>query len=214
MSVKNILFNKYSDLIDVELPHWLDQEIKDDNSTIKSYVWKTEKLRRIRLSELNIKNKFIAESLVIYPDFQYLNPIFGTEFVACSDKKYFGTIDFHPLKMDKEYENEYILPYLSDQPDRVKNVSKVYDLDKYFSKKLWLKNTDNNFYEEYLTKLDLYLERYNDCIKKCGTGQSHIFQIGYDHHLSYTDPAYGILKSYYDKEFARKYINNFLFDLA
>ena len=39
MSVKNILFNKYSDLIDVELPHWLDQEIKDDNSTIKSYVW-------------------------------------------------------------------------------------------------------------------------------------------------------------------------------
>lgn len=214
MSVKNILFNKYQNLIKVDLPSWLNAEIKDENSVIKSYVWRTEKLRRIRLCELNIKDKFIAESLVIYPDFQYINPIFGTEFVSCSNKKYFGTIDFHPLKMGEEYENSYINPYLNDQPDRVKNVSKIYDLDTYFSKKLWLKSADENFYTEYLDKLSLYLERYDLCIKKCGMEPSHIYQKGYDYHLSYTDPAYGILKSYYDKEFARKYINNFLFDLA
>ena len=29
-----------------------------------------------------------------------------------------------------------------------------------------------------------------------------------------TDPAYGILKTYYDQEFAEKYINTFLFDFA
>ena len=39
-------------------------------------------------------------------------------------------------------------------------------------------------------------------------------QIDYDKHLAGTDPAYGILKTYYDKDFAEKYINEFLFDLA
>jgi len=214
MNVRDILFKVYPNLIEVDLPKWLDKEVKDNNSSIKSYVWRTDKLRRIRLCEFNIKDKFIAKSLVMYPDFQYINPIFGTEYVSCANKKFFGTIDFHPLKMDRDYEDKYIKPYLGDQPNRVKEDSKIYDLNAYFSKKLWLKTDDINFYQEYLNKLELYLSRYNDCIKKCGVESSHTFQKGYDYHLSYTDPAYGILKSYYDKTFARKYINEFLFDLA
>jgi hypothetical protein len=116
--------------------------------------------------------------------------------------------------MDSDYENKYIKKYLGDQPNRTKEDSKIYDLNTYFSKKLWLKTNDHDFYEEYLDKLELYLNRYNDCTKKCEMELSHIYQKGYDYHLSYTDPAYGILKSYYDKSFARKYINEFLFDLA
>jgi hypothetical protein len=214
MNVRDILFKVYPNLIEVDLPKWLDKEVKDNNSIIKSYVWKTDELRRIRLCELNIRDKFIAESLVMYPDFQYINPVFGTEYVSCANKKFFGTIDFHPLKMDSDYENQYIKKYLGDQPNRIKEDSKIYDLNTYFSKKLWLKTNDHDFYEEYLDKLELYLNRYNDCTKKCEMEPSHIYQKGYDYHLSYTDPAYGILKSYYDKSFARKYINEFLFDLA
>lgn len=214
MKVKDILFKHYQNLIPESLPDWLKEEVKDNNSSIKSYVWRSNNLRRIRLCELNIKGKFIAESLVMYPDFDYINPIFGTEYVACADKKHFGTIDFHPMKMDSEYENKYIMKYLYDQPDRTKNKSKIYDLDTYFSKKLWVKTKDTNFYDEYLSQLDIYLERYNQCTKNCEQESAHSFQKGYDYHLSYTDPAYGILKSYYSKEFARKYINEFLFDLA
>jgi hypothetical protein len=214
MNVRDILFKVYPNLIEVDLPEWLDTEVKDNISNIKSYVWKTDNLRRIRLCELNIKDKFVAESLVMYPNFQYINPVFGTEYVSCANKKFFGTIDFHPLKMDSDYENKYITQHLNDQPNRIKEESKIYDLNNYFSKKLWLKSIDHNFYEEYLDKLELYLNRYNDCTKKCELESSHIYQKGYDYHLSYTDPAYGILKSYYNKSFAKKYINEFLFDLA
>lgn len=75
MNVRDILFKVYPNLVEVDLPTWLDKEVKDNNSSIKSYVWRTDKLRRVRLCELNIKDKFIAESLVMYPDFQYINPI-------------------------------------------------------------------------------------------------------------------------------------------
>lgn len=214
MEVRNILLKTYPNLIPVDLPEWLKSEITDNNSSIKSYVWKTDKLRRIRLCELNIKNRFIAESLVIYPNFEYINPIFGTEHVICANKKFFGTIDFHPLKINNEYEEQHIKKYLNDQPNRIKENSKIYDLNNYFSKKLWVKTENYNFYEEYLKKLTLYMFRYNECIKKCVREESYTFQKKYDNHLSYTDPAYGILKSYYDKDFSRKYINEFLFDLT
>ena len=215
MEVRNKLFELYDDLTPVALPNWLSPVIEDNNSCIKSYVWRTDRLRRIRLCELHIRGKFVAESLVIYPDFQYDAPVFGTEYVKCGNVKYFGTIDFHPLEASEEYSNKYIQKYLGDQENRVKDKSKIYDLDTYFSKKLWIKTDRQDFYTEYINKLVLYLSRYKECIKKCEQEHTaHIFQKGYDHHLSYTDPAYGIIKSYYTKSFARQYIDDFLFDLA
>ena len=125
MEVRDKLFEIYGDLTPVELPNWLSPTIEDKKSCIKSYVWRTDRLRRIRLCELHISGKFIAESLVIYPDFQYEAPIFGTEYVKCGSVKYFGTIDFHPLKGGNNYQEKYIIPYLGDQQDRIKNKSKI-----------------------------------------------------------------------------------------
>ena len=111
MEVRNKLFELYQNLTPVALPNWLKPVIEDKNSCIKSYVWRTETLRRVRLCELHIRGKFVAESLVIYPDFQYDAPVFGTEYVKCGNVKYFGTIDFHPLEASKEYSDKYIQKY-------------------------------------------------------------------------------------------------------
>ncbi len=215
MSVKKLLFNNFNDLKPLTLPNWLKEEVNINNSFIKSYCWSSNKIRKIRYCELNINNKFYAESLVIYPHFEYETPIFGTEYINCYDKKYFGTIDFHPLKNDSSYEEKYINKYLNSFPDRTKNNSKIYDLDKYFSKKLWLKSNNKCFYIEYLNQLDLYLKKYKVCLEESKqTSSNYLYQKGYDYHLSSTDPAYGILKANYSKEFADKYIYNFLFDLG
>ena len=128
MQLKDILFKNCKDLTEISLPEWLEPEVNDNGSTIKSYAWKSDKLRRIRLCELNLRGKFIAESLVIYPEWNYNNPVFGSEYVNAGGKRYFGTIDFHPLDMREEYINHYINRDLIDQPDRTKNKSHVYDL--------------------------------------------------------------------------------------
>jgi|TARA_B100001996_G_scaffold26450_1_gene20380 hypothetical protein len=224
MSVKDTLFkclqygtDNYADYTlfdDVSLPDWLEPEVIDNGSTIKSYVWRTDWLRRIRLTELNLQGKFIAESLVMYPDVTKVNPIFGTEFVNAGDKRFFGTIDFHPLKNEYWYIDKYINEWLGDQPNRTKNKSNIYDLNKFFSKKLWIKSETSDFYEEYLEKLELYLKRYFKMMAKPHREYSYEEQCAYDKHLAGTDPAYGILKNYYSEEFADKYINTFLFDSA
>ena len=81
MELKNILLELLPSMEELSLPDWLSSEVNDDGSVIKSYVWRWNNLRRIRLCELNLQNKFIAESLVIYPDYKYIHPVFGTEYV-------------------------------------------------------------------------------------------------------------------------------------
>ena len=222
MSVKDTLFKclqfgtfQYGDynLTELPLPEWLEAEVGSEGTSIKSYVWKSGWLRRIRLCELNLKDKFVAESLVIYPDWTLINPVFGTEFVNAGGRRFFGTIDFHPLQNDYVYNDQYINKHLGDQPNRSKNTSNIYDLNKFFTKKLWVKSDKTNFYEEYLKDLELYLKRYLKMMAKPRRENARELQGQYDKHLAGTDPALGILKSYYDKEFAEKYIHEFLFDI-
>ena len=195
------------------LPDWLDPIVENEKAIIKSFSWTADRCRRIRLCDLEIKDKFTAITLVIYPEFEYETPIFGTEYLRINNKKFFGATDFHPVKKGAEYEERYILKYLSDFPDRDKEVSKFYDLSNFFSKKFWLKKTESDFYAEYIDTTDKFLDRYKECLfstEKSDSNES--FHIAYDKHMSANDPAHGILKSYYSEEFANKYIDTFLFD--
>jgi 15,16-dihydrobiliverdin:ferredoxin oxidoreductase len=214
MKLKDKILEIFPDAELLKLPSWLKEEVVKNNAIIKSYTWKSDRIRKIRLCELNIKNKFSAETLVIYPEFCYETPILGTEYLKMSNKKFFGAVDLHPLKMDEEYNRKYIQKYLGDLPNRDMDVSKIYDLDKYFSKKFWIKRKETDFYQDYLKVVDAYLNRFKSCLKESSqTISSYSLHKGYDTHLAVTDPAYGILKAYFDSDFSERYISTFLFDL-
>jgi len=202
------------DLVETDLPDWLDPVVENDNARIQSGSWTADRCRRIRLCELDIKDKFTATTLVIYPEFNYETPIFGTEYLRIGGKKFFGATDFHPVRNDEEYEQKYILDYLGDLPDRDKDNSKFYDLTRFFSRKFWIKKTDKDFYNEYLEMNEMFLNRYKECLSKSvQMDTAENYQVEYDVHMAANDPAHGILKSYYSQTFADKYIKTFLFDL-
>lgn len=214
MNLKNKISELFPEAVPLKLPSWLEETIEKNNSTIKSYLWETESIRRIRLCKLDIKNKFKAETLVIYPDFCYETPILGTEYLNINNSKFVGAVDLHPLKVDTEYNQKYITNYMQDLPDRSRETSKIYDLNKYFSKKFWIKKNPTDFYSEYSKVVDEYILRFKSCLKDSQkNNSSYPYHVGYDKHLAKTDPAYGILKAHFDKDFAEKYISSFLFDL-
>jgi len=212
-SLKELLTECF-DLKPSALPDWLTETVENETAIIKSYSWTAEGCRRIRICELDIKGKFSAETMVIYPNYCYETPIFGTEYLRIGNKKFFGATDFHPVRDDAEYEQQYVLNYLSEFPDRDKENSKFYDLTKYFSKKFWTSKRDTDFYEEYITTTQRYLEQYKICLTETQEGPiDEQFHIDYDVHMAANDPAHGILKSYYSEQFASDYIRTFLFNL-
>jgi len=193
-----------------------------ENASILSTLWDqpTRKARRIRICSLSVPGKFIAETLVIYPNFDYDTPIFGTEYLKIGKSKVFGAADFHPLFQSLEYHQMHIQPYIGDFPDTLAETSKFYDLSTYFSKKFWLEKSTIEkspyFYEDYLDTVKKYLERYKECLldSDIRPHSSFSLQKAYDTHMAENDPAHGILKAYFSKQFAETYIKTFLFNLC
>lgn len=190
------------------LPDWLSFEIKSKNATLRSYLWDSDVFTRIRLCELQIENKFEAEALVIYPNSDYDYPIFGTEYVNISNKRHLAAIDFHPISDNIEY-----LKLLSEFPDIKIEYSKFYDLKEFFSNKMWIKKQREDFYNEYLIWVKNYLHQYKKLISICNKSSKSFETMHqkYNYHMASNNPAFGILKSYFGKDFSQKYITEFLF---
>ena len=202
------LINEFFTIEEKNLPDWLPPTIKNNNAILKSYLWSSELCHRIRLCELIIGDKFYAESLVIYPNFCYETPIFGTEYLKIGKRQYLGAIDFHPIN-----ENQNFIKFLDMFPDRKSNKTIFYDFDLFFSKKLWLSKREEEFYNEYQIMVKCFMYQYKKCLlqSKKNTSSFEFNQSQYNKHMSLNDPAFGILKSYFNKDFATNYIHNFLF---
>jgi len=198
-------------------PAGVDFNIEGNNGiTIRSFLWTGERIRRARLCQLTVPGKFSAETLVMYPEFEFDVPIFGCEYLTIGGKKYFAGADFHPLSQNKEYLDKYIVGYLDDFPNRTQDSSKFYDFSKFFSNKFWIKKSEEDFYSEYVRKTTDYLLRYKRCLTeaKSASRSFSLEHAAYDTHMAENDPAKGILKAYFSKDFAETYIHKFLFDLS
>lgn len=215
MSLIDCVYQRFPDLEIGELPEGLSFQQSKGDVSITSWSWRGPGIRRARLCDLQVPGKFTAETLVIYPDSDSDAPIFGTEYLRIGGKKFFGGIDFHPLSQDRDYLEKYISGYLEDFPDTSAKDSKFYDLGTYFSGKFWLKKSDADFYDEYTYWTLRFLTRYKKLLdEKTVTSDVLHLHRKYDLHMGENDPAHGILKAYFSKEFADFYVQEFLFDLT
>lgn len=197
-----------------EFPSGLSHIEELNNAKIISRTWDGDGIRRARLCQLSIPEKFHAETLVIYPWEMSEAPIFGCEYLRIGGKKYFGGIDFHPLAQTDEYLREYIDNYLDDMPDTEAETSKFYDLKQYFSQKFWFKKKGYDFYNYFYSTAEEYLVRYKQLLEEMEPTHSMLgLHRKYDLHMGDHDPAHGILKAYFSEEFANFYIRKFLFNL-
>lgn len=153
---------------------------------------------------LTVPGKFFAETLLVYPSEGRDFPIFGSEYIEMANR-YFGATDFHPPNGD----NRPIEAFFPDFPPREVQSSRHYDLDTYFSTKLWHKRSDNPFYEDFVTVCYERLRHYVARLP-ANTGNRPDFT-RFDRYMADHDPAHGILKSYFGAEFANDYIRTYLF---
>jgi 15,16-dihydrobiliverdin:ferredoxin oxidoreductase len=212
--LETVLFNHFPNLSPTPIPSGLLTPRRLEGVSLISKSWKGEGIRRARLCRLEVSGKFFAETLVIYPSEFFDVPIFGSEYIGIEGKKYFGVVDFHPLSVDRQYIAKYIDKYLYGFPDRKIEISKFYDLDRFFSRKMWMERSGVPIYDNFVAQFDLYLGRFNLALKEAQPKFSSSLSLhaNYDKHMGDHDPARGILKAYFSSEFADYYIENFLFN--
>lgn len=153
---------------------------------------------------LTVPGKFFAETFLVYPAEGQDFPIFGSEYIEMANR-YFGATDFHPPNGN----NQPIEAFFPDFPHREVESSRHYDLDKYFSTKLWHRRDSKPFYEDFSEvckeRLQCYMARLP---VNAGNGPDFA---DFDGYMADHDPAHGILKSYFGANFANDYIRTYLF---
>lgn len=153
---------------------------------------------------LTVPGKFFAETLLVYPSEGRDFPIFGSEYIEMANRC-FGATDFHPPGGD----NRPVEAFFPDFPAREVQNSRHYDLDTYFSTKLWHRRDSNPFYEDFVVVCRERLRHYVARLP-ANTGHRPDFT-GFDRYMADHDPAHGILRSYFGAEFANDYIRGYLF---
>lgn len=187
-----------------------DSKINESGPARIESVWLRSPERGIGYARgciLTVPGKFFAETVLIYPADGWNFPIFGSEYIGMG-KRYFGAMDFHPPGGD----NRPVEAFFPDFPRRNVENSKHYDLNTYFSTKLWYERAETPFYERFEAEARARAAAYVARLPTV-TGHTPCFR-SFDRYMAEHDPAHGILRSYFGAEFANDYIRGFLFPHA
>ncbi len=208
----------------IELPDGLGHcASPKGDALIRSWLWDVPGFRRWRITRMDAGDKLQVFNSVAYPKFNNECPIMGIDLLWFGvKKKLVAVLDFQPLVQEKSYFDKYYkdLKLLkSNFLDFNNKNTRIYDLNKFFSP--WvlfcrggheeaqssLPLVFTNFLQSYL-KLISHGES-NSCEMK--SNKIKDLHILYDIYSADKDPAHGLFKSYFGKQWSDRFLTEFLF---
>eukprot|EP00871_Galdieria_phlegrea_P002900 jgi/Galph1/3610/GphlegSOOS_G2293.1 len=222
--MQRILFRSFEPVKDYPFPLcFASVQSQTKSARMDSWCYSCPGFRKIRLTYLDAGTATQVFNAVWYPDTSLNLPILGVDFLSFGLRKILCVMDFQPLMNHSWYLDKYIRPL---QPIRERYVdlagrmsSRFYDENRFFSKELLFARFDS--IEPISTKLFPafrdYLLLYIDLAKQCDADEENRYtiwnlQCEYDGYSAERDPAIGLFSSYFGKEWAHKYVYEFLFE--
>jgi 15,16-dihydrobiliverdin:ferredoxin oxidoreductase len=192
----------------------------------RSWCYTCPELRKIRYTYIDAGESAQIFNSVIYPDHRYDLPLLGMDFLSFGSGKNLIVMDFQPLFRDEAYMARYVAPLqtLHDRfPDLAQNLEmKFYDANQYFSPYLLFAKTDaatvsTRGFAAFCEYLDLYWQLLDRALPNddpAAIARVAQAQRDYDRYSAERDPASGLFSSYFGKEWAERFLHEFLFEEA
>ncbi|WP_287128628.1 15,16-dihydrobiliverdin:ferredoxin oxidoreductase [Candidatus Cyanaurora vandensis] len=195
-------------------------------ATIQSWAYSSPDFRKIRYTYIDAGDQAQVFNGVLYPHYHYDLPVLGLDLLAFGNKKFLTVIDIQPLYQDVDYQARYVAPM---QPiyERYGDLAqkfemRFYDANIYFSKYLLFARTEPELiqtrvfaaYQDYLALYLEMLETARATGRRADPAQIQQAHRDYDQYSAERDPAIGLFTTYWGKEWAERFVYDFLFDLA
>ena len=232
------MYQVFQDFLESELarrfelrPRAIPQGLESNESqrgrnpaVIKSWCYQCPQLRKIRYTYIDAGESAQIFNSVIYPAHHYDLPLLGIDFLTFGKNKNLVVLDFQPLFQDSDYLEKYIEPMAeikAKYQDLAQNLEmKFYDANRYFSRNLLFAKTDPDSiqkrlfpaYQEYLNLYWQLIEQAEPLTKPMAIEKIVQAQKDYDQYSAQRDPAHGLFSSYFGKEWANRFLHEFLFE--
>lgn len=196
---KKILFSTFPCLkLSYVWDHWEGKMTMDGNVYRGGYFLRTREAL-VRNEKTDIYNH------VLYPMTGKNTPCFGIDLMGFNEDKVIIVWDFqHPV------EN-----YLFSVGDRLpvdRGEYRFFEMGNHFSEHIFVRKCKMSEVNNYLDDFRQYLNVYKDVIENDKPHGYDVFQYrDFDKYMRKLDPISGFMKSIYDEEKSKSFVENFLF---
>jgi len=193
---------------------------------MESWGFQSDQFRKIRTTYIDAGPQAQVLNSLWYPQPCYDLPVIGLDLLSFGAKK-LCVIDIQPLPASRDHHHKLVQPLLAVRNKYPlflgEKSDKIYSDDLFFSPAMLFgrfkdqNEVETTLFPVFKEYLDFYLNLVNEC--KPNHSEEAIARVldgqrQYDQYNSERDPAIGLFNSYYGKEFAGRYVFEFLFEAA
>jgi hypothetical protein len=151
---------------------------------------------------------------IIYPKTGKNLPCFGIDLMAFMEKKVILVFDFQHPKENYEFNNPIVETNLSDYLDNTKNI-RFFEPGNHFSRYIFVRKCTIHEVQDYVNDFQKYIKTYKKLVEFYNPTEENTEEyIDFDTYMHKLDPVSGFLESNFGKDFAKKYVSEFLFSYS
>jgi hypothetical protein len=148
---------------------------------------------------------------IIYPKTGKNLPCFGIDLMAFMEKKVILVFDFQHPKENYNFTHPIVETNLSSYLDNTKNI-RFFEPGNHFSRYIFVRKCTVHEVDNYISDFIQYIKTYKELVESSApTEVDTSLYIDFDTYMHKLDPVSGFLESNFGKDFAKTYVDKFLF---
>jgi hypothetical protein len=205
---KNYLYNT----LDMKVIHSSEHTNKD--SKLESKLYTGEYILKSRETYVESGETEYIYNNIIYPKTGKNLPCLGIDLMAFMEKKVIIVFDFqHPVE-NYDFNDSVVEKKLKEYQGITKDI-RFFQPGNHFSRYIYVKKCTINEIDDYLDDFKKYVDTYVELLDTYKpTEQVESDFVNFDTYMHELDPVIGFMEIRFGKEFAKDYVNNFLFSYA
>jgi hypothetical protein len=149
---------------------------------------------------------------IVYPKTGQNLPCLGMDFMHFFDKKVIVVFDFQHPTPHFDWYNPFMTCHLGEMLDNTSKDIRFFEAGNHFSRYIYVRRCTANEIPDHL----IYFKKYVDVYKRLldttkPTGEDTTVYKEFDRYMLELDPVSGLMERKFGEEFAKDYVENFLF---
>lgn len=187
-------------------------EIKEEKDTkLVSKLYQSQHIMRSRETEITDSKGCIYNN-ILYPKTGKNLPCLGMDLMGFMQKKVIIVFDFQHPKEHYDFDDPIIKGTMGHYLDNTDKDIRFFEPGNHFSRYIFVRKCHMDQVDEYLDDFRRYVEAYRLLLHTYNPTESNYSEYrDFDTYMRKLDPVEGYLSGKFGKEYAKQYVEDFLF---
>jgi len=211
-----MLWNSYREIIYkyLSLQESSSDYVASKDTTLESRILTSKFIFRSRETLISDKKSCIYNN-ILYPHTGCDLPCLGMDLMGFSEKRVVIVFDFQHPTSHYDFDDPLVRGYMGHYAGNTKDGIKFFEPGNHFSKYIFVRKCTAEHVNDYLEDFRAYLNTYKMLLLAYKpTGEDYSVYSDFDKYMRELDPVEGYLAHKFNKEFAKEYVENFLFPVS